>query len=338
MIKKDISFDIKIKKINEIKYKSEEILAVSIFNSGNIIISSMNSGFTIWDTTFNLIYKKKIKKYSITSICIIDQGTFYTGSDKGKLHLWEEKKEFNEIVFEKIKINIGVCKDQLIHNESIQKILFSNNNLYTCSLDGYIKIIKKEKEYTIIKSLSIKNKKCDSNLRIYTIIFDDDFQLLISSGEKGTYLWGKKDFKNHKKICDIEAFENGLQIFEKKDDLIKFICGYKEIIIFSVDKNENINIEYKTNNLDYECYCICVTNINNKIIYITGEHIDNEDEENHKIRFYHKNQDNEFLKVFPYAHEKRINGLLMYCDSLMSFSKDGKLIIWNICEEFFESK
>ena len=54
---------------------------------------------------------------------------------------------------------MSVCKNQLIHNKSIQKILFSNNNLYTCSLDGYIKIIKKEKEYTIIKSLSIKDKK-----------------------------------------------------------------------------------------------------------------------------------------------------------------------------------
>ena len=70
------SLDIKIKKIKEIKYYTTEILAVSIFNSGNIIISSMNRGFTIWDTKFNLIYEKKIEKYSISSICIIDQETF----------------------------------------------------------------------------------------------------------------------------------------------------------------------------------------------------------------------------------------------------------------------
>ena len=63
--------------------------------------------------------------------------------------------------------------------------------------------------------------------------------------------------------------------------------------------------------------------------------MNNEDEENHKIRFYDKNQDNKVLKEFPYAHEKRINGLLMYCDSLISFSKDGKVIIWNIYEDFF---
>ena len=313
------SLDIKIKKIKEIKYYTTEILAVSIFNSGNIIISSMNRGFTIWDTKFNLIYEKKIEKYSISSICIIDQETFYTGSDKGKLQLWEEKKEDNEIVFEKIKINVGGIENQLIHTDSIQKILFSNNNLYTCSLDGYIKIIKKEREYTIIKSLSIKDKEYDKNLTIFTIIYDDDFKLLISSGESGTYLWKKEDFQKHKKICDTEAFENGLQIFEKKDDLINFICGDKEIIIFSVDKKK-IKIEYKTNNLGYECYCICVSNINNKIIYITGENIDNDDEENHKIRFYDKNQDNKVLKVFPYTHEKRINRLLMYCDSLISFS------------------
>lgn len=335
MIEKDKSFDIKLKKIKEINYYTEEILAVSIFNSGNIIISSMNRGFTIWDTKFNLIYEKKIEKYSISSICIIDQETFYTGSDNGKLQLWQENKEDYEIVFEKIKINVGGLKNQLIHTASIQKILFSNNYLYTCSLDGYIKIIKKEREYTIIKSLSIKDKEYDQNLKIFTIIYDDDFKLLISSGESGTYLWKKEDFQKHKKICDTEAFENGLQIFEKKDDLIKFICGDKEIIIFSVDKKEKINIEYKTNKLDYECFSICVTNINNKIIYITGENIDNEDEENHKIRLYDKNQDNKVLKVFPYAHEKRINGLLMYCDSLISFSKDGKVIIWNICEDFF---
>ena len=105
---------------------------------------------------------------------------------------------------------MSVCKNQLIHNKSIQKILFSNNNLYTCSLDGYNKIIKKEREYTIIKSLSIKDKKYDLNLRIYTIIYDDHFKLLISSGESGNYLWKKEDFKKHKKICDTEVFENGL--------------------------------------------------------------------------------------------------------------------------------
>jgi WD40 repeat protein len=332
----------KLNKRNEIKYHQEEITAVGIFQSGNIVVASCDGNLTIWDTTFKLMDKKEMgQEFIVSSIYIIDQVSFYTGSIFGHVQLWKEKKKYilnkNKITFEK---ELFDEKERIfskhIHNDRIQKIILCDKNLYTCSLDGYIKITDIEQNYSAIKEFTIEeNKKSemDNLFPIYAILYIQDFKFLFASGKTGTYLWNS-DFEK-KKICDEEAYENSLQIFEKTEDSIKVICGYKNIIIICVDKNqEKVTQELKIENIDYECYCICVTKIKNKIILITGENLSDEDEENYKIRFYCKNREKfEVIYIYEFTHNALINGILNYGNSFLSFSADGRIIIWDYPSE-----
>ena len=326
----------KLNKRNEIKFHQEEIYAVGIFQSGNIVVASCDGILSIWDTTFKLIDKKEMEQeFIVSSIYIIDQVSFYTGSIFGHVQLWKEKKKINlnknKITFEKELIYIKERKySQPIHNDRIQRIILCDKNLYTCSLDGFIKITNIEQNYSVIQELTIEeNKNQDIQFPIYTILYIQDFKFLFASGKTGTYLWNS-DFEK-KKICDEEVFENSLQIFEKTEDSIKVICGYKNIIIIFVDKNqEKVTQELKIENIDYKCYCICVTKIKNEIIFITGEYLSDEDEENYKIRFYCKNKEKyEVICFYDFTHKGLINGILNYGNCLLTFSADGRIKIWD---------
>ena len=314
---------------------NQSISDVGIFDSGNIICSTLDGSFSIFDSNFERIQYKKIEKEEdqIISIAIKAQNILYFGFKSGDVEIWNVKNPAN--------FKFEMFKRRNCHNSFIYQILLFRYYFFTCSEDKTIKKwnIRKFDDDCLYE---INEEKEGLLGEIYSIIYNENFKILVSSGSEGTFIFHEYSDNKFQKIITYDKiisdmkinFKNSLQLFDENDQLIKFIIGNEKIIIFSISKELKININY-TIELNYKCLSICVIKMKEKIIFLTSE-IRYNDDENHTIKFYQKSGDNYLKYKERESHKKEIIGIILYpniINTFISFSLDNYLKLWNLTIE-----
>ncbi len=310
----------------------QPISYVAIFNSGNIICATLDGFFSLFNTNFERILYQKIEKNDekIYSIAIDSQSTLYFGLSNGDIEIW--KSNHDEFKYEE-------NKRRNCHKSVIYKILLYNDYFFTCSED---KTIKKWNKRNFDDDCMYEiNKEKEGLLgEIYSIIYNENFKILVSSGSEGTFIFHENQNMFHKIAHDYEIinnmkinYKNSLQLFDENEELIKIVVGNESIIIFSISKELIINIDY-TIEIDYICLSICVLKMNEKITLLTSEmKNNNDDDENYTIKFYQKSGDDKYKKYKErQSHKKEIIGIILYPNlknTFISFSNDYYLKLWN---------
>ena len=241
-----------LKKKKEIKLEDIEIKLISIFPSGNIILTKCDHSIKIYDTNFNVIQiLENAHNNCISNLTIIDENNFITCSFDKSIKFW-------------IKLNNLFQTNSIIenaHKDWINKIIYcSNKKLISCSSDHTIKIwiINNNQKYECISILK-------HNDAIFSILLLEDKNILISSGWDGTIIWNYNNLRILKYIKDTECYFSSESVKRINND--KIICGgsFNGIMkIISISNNEIIKII----NNGVRCNIIYV--VNEKEIFLTG--------------------------------------------------------------------
>lgn len=311
---------------------NESICDVGIFDSGNIICATLDGSFSIFDSNFERIQYKIVEKVEdqIISIAIKSQNIVYFGFQSGDVEIWNVKNP--------VDFKFEMTKRRKCHKGFIYQILLFRNFFFTCSEDKTIK------KWNIRKFDDDCLYEIKEGLlgEIYSIIYNENLKILVSSGSEGTFIFHEDYDKKFQKINTYDKiisdmkinFKNSLQLFDENDQLIKIIIGNEKIIIFSISKELKININYVIE-LNYKCLSICVIKMKEKIIFLTSE-IRYNDDENHTIKFYQKSGDNYLKYKERESHKKEIIGIILYpniINTFISFSHDNYLKLWNLTIE-----
>ena len=317
-----------MEQISDCLFEGNKIFVLAIFDSCDFIVSTIQK-LLLYDSNYKLINTIAIDK-NIYSICIKNQNIFYTGNEEGVIEEWEQKRN-KQRTYKKTKISSNA------HWCEISKLLLINNYIYSSSYDGTIKIRNIEKRDKIDETL-YEIKDLES---VYSIIYDENNKLLICGANKGFYIWNVIDIKDKKidKIYEDEKSKiyspNSLQFLKQNNGLVEIIIGSENWIkIYSVTKiEEKFNVDLKqTIKIDYICSAITFLQSDTQIILITGElkNIDDDNDENYKIRLYQNLNDQNPI-IINYAHCNKINGFIQYSNNtLFSYSNDGLIKFWNI--------
>lgn len=309
-------------------YLSATISDIAVFNSGNIICATFDGFFLIYNTNFEIIQNQKIEKIEdqIYSIGIKSESVIYFGYQKGDIEIWIINHE--NFLFEKKKeIN---C-----HKGIIYKLLLFQEYFFTCSNDNTIKKWDIKNNYCVCE-LNQKNNYLHGE--IYSIIYNTQLKILVSSGNNGTFIFYEDDNEKFEKLTNEEinkmeiSFKSSLQLFDENNNFVKIIIGNKIIIIFSISKQLKIQINYRIKNIDYVCLSICVLKFEEKIIFLTSE-MKNDENEKHKIKFYQKSGKEYLIYKERESHKKNITGIIEYpniINTYISFSNDNYIKIWGL--------
>ena len=296
-----------LQNINSIQPHNNAITSISIFPSGNIVSVSRDKLIIIYDINLHILQTiKNGHNKDINYVEIKDEDNFITCSDDRSIKLWI--KNNNLFIINKIIINA--------HEDIITKVIYySNQNLISCSYDNKIKIWKENNnnKYENIKILT-------HSIWIWSILFLEDNNILISSGRDGTKFWNlKKNEINYNNIHCIKYFED-IKCYDNgglcRLDKNRIIIGGDSLIVISI-LNKTI---IKQINISFRCFGIRLIE-NKKIILIGGNDKD--------IRVY-KNDNYECIQIIKDAHDDYIRGFVELKDgTIASFSNDKKIKIWN---------
>jgi len=295
-----------LQKINSIEPHKSFINKVSTFPSGNIISVSADKSIKIYDIHLNELQNiKNAHDNSIAYVEIKDENNFITCSSDKSIKFWIKKE--NKFQINKIINNA--------HDDKIIKVIYcSNGNLISCSYDNTIKIWKENiyNNYEIIKIL-VHSKWINS------ILFLEDKNILISSGEDGTKLWNFDNINNknyliyfkdtfsgwHGGICRLD--EDRIIVQGNNINLLKVISLLEKIII-------------KVINIPFLCFGICL--IEDKGIFIVGG-------KSKDIKIY-RNDNYECIQTIQNAHNDNILGFLELNDgTIISYSADKTIKVWS---------
>jgi WD40 repeat protein len=177
--------------IEEINLNLTDILTSLFFFSPNntlpkkIICGNNNGVIKIFNDSFSqlLFNIKKAHNKSIYFFEIKDENSFFSCSDDMTIKLWDIR-DIN---------NINLIITIKGHNDSINKIIYLNKLLYSCSLDKSI-IIYKENENSNNQyelSYTLKHKY---EIFSFLLIINYSKNLLISSGADTTIIWEEKKY------------------------------------------------------------------------------------------------------------------------------------------------
>ena len=273
---------------NSINPHNDTINNLITFPSGNIISVSFDKTINIYNNKFNIIQKiSNAHDDYITDVSIKDENNFVTCSSDKNIKIWIKMINYltNEYSFNLSQIINNA------HDDWINKVIYClNGNIFSCSRDNKIKIWEENNNnnYQCIKILS--HNDC-----VYSILFIDDKNILISSGLDGTKFWNLKNYEciiyNKQAIC---CNRNALKIID--DDRIIIGGDYDGIIkVISIKENKIIK-DIKNN---FVCYGICV--IEDKGLFLTGG-------ESKEIRIY-RIDNYECIKIIKDAHNDDIFGI-----------------------------
>jgi len=293
-----------LQNINSIQPHNSYINSIKSFPSGNIISVSNDQSIKIFDIHLNLIQSIENAHYSfINCVEIKDENNFITCSSDKSIKLWINKE--NKFQINKIINNA--------HDDAIIEIIYcSNGNLISCSYDNKIKIWKENNNnnYDIIQIL--KHSKY-----VYSILFLEDKNILISSGLDGTKFWDLNEIN----INCIKYFENTFSGWNGslcRLDENSIIVQGNTINSLKVISILNLKIIKEFNN-PFRCNGIYL--IENKGIFIIGGR-------SNDIRIY-RNDNFECIQTIENAHYNDIKGFVELKDgSIASFSKDKTIKIW----------
>ena len=300
-----------LENINSIQSHQNAINSVSIFPSENIISVSKDKSIIIYDIYLNILQKiQNAHNDWINYVEVIDENNFITCSSDLSIKLWI--KNNNEFINNKT-INYA-------HENGILKVIYcSNGNIISCSLDNTIKIWKKNNnnDYENFIILSHSNY-------VWSILFLEDKNILISSGLDGTQLWYLNKYEiNYNNINCIQYLDNiycysnnGLCRLNK-DRII--IGGDKILKVISI-LNKNI---IKEINISFKCSGIIL--IENKEIFLIGG-------KSNDIMIF-RNDNYDCIQIIQNAHDNSICGFVELKDeSLISYSLDKKIKKWKFIE------
>lgn len=252
----------KIRKIQieEINLNLTDILTSLFFFSPNntlpkkIICGNNNGDIKIFNDSFSQYIQKKAHDKSIYFFEIKDENSFFSCSDDMTIKLWD----IRDIKY----INLIITIEG--HNDSINKIIYLNKLLYSCSLDKSI-IIYKENENSNNQyelSYTLKHKY---EIFSFLLIINYSKNLLISSGADTTIIWEEKkysikDNKNNnekekliyieKKIFNEVSCYGNNALTNINDEMI--LIGGNDISVLSL---KSFNLINKIN-IGFKCWII----------------------------------------------------------------------------------
>ena len=252
----------KIRKIQieEINLNLTDILTSLFFFSPNntlpkkIICGNNNGDIKIFNDSFSQYIQKKAHDKSIYFFEIKDENSFFSCSDDMTIKLWDIRDNNN--------INLIITIEG--HNDSINKIIYLNKLLYSCSLDKSI-IIYKENENSNNQyelSYTLKHKY---EIFSFLLIINYSKNLLISSGADTTIIWEEKkysikDNKNNnekekliyieKKIFNEVSCYGNNALTNINDEMI--LIGGNDISVLSL---KSFNLINKIN-IGFKCWII----------------------------------------------------------------------------------
>ena len=291
-----------LKNINSIHSHKNWINSLSTFPSGNIISVSGDKSIIIYDIHLNILQNiQNAHDRGITYVEIKDENNFITCSVDKSIKLWIKNK--NEFKINKIIPNVHHCV--------IRKVIYClNEYLISCSWDKTIKIWNNN--YENINILKHSDK-------VNSLLFLEDKNILISSGEDGTKLWNLKEINNINLIKEFKetscGWNNGLCRLNEDIIIVKG-KGTNSLKLISILKKEII----KTIDCPFQCWGI--TLIENKGIFLVGGF-------SKDIRIY-SNDNYECIQEIKDAHNDDIKGFIELKDgSIASFSYDQTIKIWN---------
>ena len=254
----------KIRKIQieEINLNLTDILTSLFFFSPNnslskkkIICGNNNGEIRIFeDSFFKFFGVQNAHNKSIYFFEIKDENSFFSCSDDMTIKLWD----IRDIKY----INLIITIEG--HNDSINKIIYLNKLLYSCSLDKSI-IIYKENENSNNQyelSYTLKHKY---EIFSFLLIINYSKNLLISSGADTTIIWEEKkysikDNKNNnekekliyieKKIFNEVSCYGNNALTNINDEMI--LIGGNDISVLSL---KSFNLINKIN-IGFKCWII----------------------------------------------------------------------------------
>ena len=187
-----------------------------------------------------------------------------------------------------------------------------NNNLISRSYDKTIKIWKENNNYENIKTLAHSNY-------IWSILFLEDKNILISSGVDGTKLWNYNEINNINLIKEFkETFCGWNQALCRLNDNI-IIVEDKEtnsLKLISISKNEII----KT--IDNPFYCLGISLIEDKGIFLVGG-------ESKDIKIYRLDNYEYILTIYN-TYDDFIRGFIQLKNGTIGSYGDDKILnIWS---------
>ncbi len=216
----------KLKKIRD--FDSIYINSIAVFSSGDFIIVSNDYSIRIYNSNYTIIYHLlNAHSHCIKDVVIKSENSFITCSFQ-IIKIWNYNKNNNND-----KIITLIEEIQNAHFACIEKIFYSKETIFSCGNDKRVKLWNETKKNKYQCTCIIQHKE-----NINSILQFEDKNILISSGDYGTFFWNSI---NYSKICyfkDAPCFYNhSLKRFD--DDRI-IVGGDNKIVIISIQKRKII--------------------------------------------------------------------------------------------------
>ena len=282
-----------IKKIKSKKLHNDWILSMSIFPSGNLILSSQNDCILIFDSNYNLLqHIYYYNYYEIKYVYVIDEETFISCSG------------VSFYVFRKMGTEFKIYQE-IRGQKQINKVInYSSKYLISCSDDKTIKIWeeKNNKKYQTITILS--HLDC-----VKSFLIIEKKNILISSGLDGTKIWNLNNFE----LIDFIEVKCDAKYLLSKIDEDRIIIGYKSLKVISLSKKTIEDIK-----LPFVCYAIFIVE-EKGLLFVGGQS---------QGALIYRTDNYECIQVIKKAHKEFINGFIQLKNgSIVSYAFDGTIAI-----------
>jgi len=300
--KRDISFNEHKSKLKKIKdFDSIYINSLAVFSCGDFVIVSNDKSIRIYNSNYiKICHLPNAHINCIKDVVIKTENSFITCSFQ-IIKIWS----YNNNKTNKMEITlIGEIKNA--HFACIEKIIFSQERIYSCGNDKRLKIWNetKKNKYQCITILQHEEN-------INSLIQLNDKNLLISSGDYGTFFWNSY---NYSKIC---CFENAPCFYNhslKRFDEDRIIVGGENKIVIISLKEKKIIKEIEN---EWESFGILPLKKYNVFLTCGFRNI---------VIF--SSDDYNILQIEENAHNDIITNLEELSESIISHSEDKSVKIW----------